>query len=250
VPNIIRMSLHRRRTRVILGIVVTVALLAPLGMWLRTSSLVRVENVRVAGIEGRQAAAVRGALTEAALDMSVLDVKRDALLAAVEPYPVVRSLRTTTDFPHGLTITVNAYEPVAALKSGERLTPVAADGTILRGSTTRGLATVGVRTTPAGNHVGDTQTLRAIRLLASAPAALRSRVARVYRGHRGLAATLENGPKLYFGGTTRFAAKWGAAAQVLSHRTSKGAAYVDLRIPERPVAGGLQPRTADTQPQL
>jgi cell division protein FtsQ len=72
----------------------------------------------------------------------------------------------------------------------------------------------------------------------------------VYRGPHGLAATLQNGPKLYFGGTERYDAKWGAAAAVLAHRTSKGASYLDLRVPERPVAGGLQPRTQETQPQL
>ena len=67
---------------------------------------------------------------------------------------------------------------------------------------------------------------------------------------QGLAATLESGPKLYFGGGSRLAAKWGAAAQVLADRTSKGASYLDLRVPERPVAGGLQPRATNTQAQL
>lgn len=244
------MLLARRRTRVILGAVVLAAVLVPLGMWLRNSSLVRVEQVTVTGIEGRQAAAIRGALTEAALDMSVLDVRDDALKAAVEPYPIVRSLRTTTDFPHGLTITVNAYEPVAALKSGGNLTPVAADGTVLRGASTRGLPVVGVRSTPGGSRVRDAQSLRAIGLLAAAPAALRARVSRVYRGPTGLAATLVRGPKLYFGGSEEFAAKWGAAAAVLGNSTSKGARYIDLRVPARPVAGGLKPRTADSQPQL
>jgi cell division protein FtsQ len=240
----------RRRTRVILGIAVGLAVLAPTGFWLRNSSLVRVEHVTVTGIGGRQGAAIRGALTEAALDMSVLDVRRDALQTAVEPYPIVRSLRTQTDFPHGLTITVNAYEPVAALKAGGQLTAVAADGTILRGSATKDLTIVGVRSTVGGGRVGDRQALRAIHLIAAAPPALRARVARVYRGPHGLAATLQNGPKLYFGGTARFGAKWGAAAAVLAHRTSKGASYLDLRVPERPVAGGLQPRTQETQPQL
>jgi cell division protein FtsQ len=249
-PNKTEMSFARRRTRVILGVVVVAAVLAPAVVWLRNSSLVRVEHVRVTGMEGSQAAAIRGALTEAALDMTVLDVRHDALQTAVEPYPVVRSLRTTTDFPHGLTITVNAYEPVAALKSGGQIVPVAADGTVLRGGATRGLAVVGVRSTPGGDRVADPAALRALRLLATAPPALRSRVARVYRGQQGLAATLENGPKLYFGGTTRFVAKWGAAAQVLADRSSRGASYVDLRVPERPVAGGLQPRLPRSQPQL
>jgi cell division protein FtsQ len=241
---------RRRRTRVILGVVVALAVLVPLALGFRTSSLVRVEHVRVTGIDGSQAAAVRGALTEAALDMTVLDVRDDDLLSAVEPFPVVRSLRTRTDFPHGLTIVVNAYEPVGALKAGGDLTPVSGDGTLLRGSSARGLATVGVRATAVGGRIRDGQALTAIHVLASAPPALRRRVAHVYRGPHGLAATLENGPKLYFGGGSRLAAKWGAAAQVLADRTSLGASYLDLRVPERPVAGGLQPRGANSQPQL
>ena len=244
-------SLLRRRTRVVLGVVVLLAVLTPLALWLRTSSLVRVERVTVTGMD-RQSAAIRAALTEAALDMTVLDVREDALRTAVEPYPVVRSLRTRTDFPHGLTIAVNAYEPVAALQAaaGGRLTAVAADGTLLRGSATRGLAIVGGGATPGGERAGDEPTLRAIGLLAAAPPALRARVARVYRGQRGLAATIENGPKLYFGGAARFGAKWAAAAQVLAHRSSRGARYVDLRVPERAVAGGLEPREQESKPQL
>jgi hypothetical protein len=181
-PNTDAMSFaRRRRTRVILGVVVALAVLVPLAIWFRTSSFVRVEHVRVTGIDGRQAAAVRGALTEAALDMTVLNVRPDELRAAVEPYPVVRSLRTETDFPHGLTITVNAYEPVGALKSGGDLTPVSGDGTLLLGSSARGLATVGVRATPVGGRIRDVQALNAIHVLASAPPALRRRVAHVYR---------------------------------------------------------------------
>jgi cell division protein FtsQ len=244
-------SFPRRRTRVVLCIAMLLVVLAPLALWLRSSSLVGVEHVTVIGIHGSQAAAIRGALTEAALDMTVLDVREDALRTAVEPYPVVRGLRTRTDFPHGLRIAVDSYEPLAAVQApGGRLVAVAADGTLLRGSATRGLAIVGGAAPPSGEHVGDASTLRAIGLIAAAPPALRTRVARVYRGPRGLAATMQNGPKLYFGGSARLDAKWDAAAQVLAHRTSRGAGYVDLRLPERPVAGGLQPRQPISQPQL
>ena len=146
---------------------------------------------------------------------------------------------------------VNAYDPVAALRSaGGTLTPVAADGTLLRGSSTRGLPVVGIRSTPPGDRLAEGIGLGAVRLLAAAPRALRSRVARVYNGPRGLAATMDSGPKLYFGGSGELAAKWGAAAAVLGSSTSRGAAYLDLRIPDRPVAGGLQPRPADPQAPL
>jgi cell division protein FtsQ len=243
-------SLARRRTRAVIGAAVLLVVATPLALWLRNSSLVRVERVTVTGIGGPQAGAIRAALTEAALDMTVLHVRGDALRTAVEPYPVVHSLRTQTAFPHGLRITVNAYEPMAALQAGTRLTAVAADGTVLRGAPTRGLPVIRVRATPGGDRTHDARALRAIDLLAAAPPALRARVARIYRGSRGIAATVQNGPKLYFGGAARFDAKWGAAAQVLSQGSSRRASYVDLRVPERPVAGGLQPRQEQPQPQL
>ena len=244
-------SLHRRRTRVVLGIAVLLAVLAPLALWLRNSSLVRVERVTVDGISGAQAAQIRRALEVEAREMTTLNVHDDALLRSVSQYPVVRSLRTETDFPHGLRIVVNAYEPVAALRAaGGGLTAVAGDGTLLPGSAARDLPVVGVRATPGGKRLGRGETLGAVHVLAAAPRALRARVARVYRGPRGLAATMDRGPKLYFGGPARLEAKWGAAAAVLGHRTSQGAAYVDLRVPERPVAGGLQPRPPNSEPQL
>jgi cell division protein FtsQ len=243
-------SFARRRTRVVLGVALLLVVLAPFALWLRSSSLVRVQRVSVDGVVGPEAEQIRRALRAEGLTMTTLDVREDALLGAVGQYPVVRSVRTETDFPHGLRIVVNAYEPVAALRASGGLTAVAADGTLLRGTPTRDLPIVGVRSIPAGDRLGRGETLGAIRLLAAAPRPLRVRVGRVDRGPRGLAAAMANGPKLYFGPAARLEAKWGAAALVLAHRTSRAASYVDLRIPERPVAGGMQPRPHNTEPQL
>lgn len=237
------LSFARRRSRVVLAIVAVAIVAGSLGMWLRSSSLVRVEDVTVSGIDGNQAGDIRDALTVAALDMTTLAVDEDELRAAIEKYPVVRNLRSSIDFPHRLRIAVNAYDAVAALQP-ERgsLTAVAADGTLLRGTATRDLPLVGVRDVPAGARVRDDAALRAVRLLGAAPAPMRRRVMRVFRARRGLAATVHEGPKLYFGGDRRLRAKWSAAARVLAHDSSRRASYVDVRIPERPVAGGFQPR--------
>ncbi|HWC26257.1 MAG TPA: FtsQ-type POTRA domain-containing protein [Solirubrobacteraceae bacterium] len=244
-------SLARRRTRVVLAVAVLLVVLAPLALWLRDSSVVAVRQVTVTGVEGPQAEQIRRALRSAGLDMTTLHVRKRALLAAVAAYPVVRSVRTETDFPHGLRIVVNAHEAVGALRAaGGGVTAVAADGTLLRGSATRGLPTVGVRATPGGDRLTAREDVVAVRLLAAAPRPLRARIARVFRGARGVTATMQDGPKLYFGGAARLGAKWSAAVQVLAHPTSRGAAYVDLRAPDRPVAGGLQPRPANSQPQL
>ena len=243
-------SIARRRSRVILSLAAVLVVLAPFALWLRDSSLVQVERVSVTGVVGAQAEEIRRALTIAGTDMTTLHVREEALRSAVASYPVVHSLRTETDFPHGLRIIVNAYDPVAALQSGANRTAVASDGTLLRGSVTRDLPLVGIRTMPGGDRLHDGAAWRAVRLLAAGPRPLRARVVRVYRGPRGLAATMQNGPKLYFGGAARLGAKWDAAAQVLGHLTSRGASYVDVRVPERPVAGGLQPREKESQPQL
>lgn len=240
----------RRRTRVVLGIAVLLAVLTPLALWLRNSSLVRVQQVSVTGIHGSQAAQIKRALEAAGRDMTTLNVRENALLSAVAAYPVVRSLRTETDFPHGLRIAINAHEPVGAVRAGGGLTAVAGDGTLLRGSATRDLPVVAIRARSGSDRLRAGEALAGVRVLAAAPRALRARVARVYRGPRGLTTTMENGPKLYFGGAGRPDAQWRAAAQVLASSTSRGASYVDLRVPERPVAGGLQPRGAKSQPTL
>lgn len=237
-------SFRSPRFRAIVLIALVALALGGGAMWLRSSSLVRVEQVTITGIEGRQAQQIRDALTDVALDMTTLKVRDDALRDAVEMYPIVHSLRTSSDFPHRLRIEVNAYEPVAALKSAGALTAVAGDGTLLRGTATNGLPVVAVRMLPAG-RLDDRDALRAVRLMATVPEALRRRVVRVFRGTRGLSTTVRDGPKLYFGGAQRLRAKWRSAAQVLANDTARGAAYVDVRIPERPVAGGFKPRPDD-----
>jgi hypothetical protein len=50
---------------------------------------------------------------------------------------------------------------------------------------------------------------------------------------------MRRGPDLIMGSAERLPAKWTAAARVLSSPSAKGATYIDLRLPERPAAGGL-----------
>lgn len=239
-------SIARRRPRAVLVVAVLVAVLVPAGLWLRTSALVGVQSVEVSGIQGAQSMQIRKALTSAGLDMTTLAVDEDALRDAVSSFPIVRDLRTSTEFPHGLRIDVDVYDPVAAVAAGGSTIAVGFDGTLLRDAPRSGLPLVGVNQVPAGSRVSDAAALRAIGLLAAAPAALRSRVDRVFRSDRGLSAALQNGPKLYFGSDEDARAKWAAAAEVLAQSSSRGASYVDLRLPDRPVAGGFRPRPDTT----
>ena len=228
-------SFTSRRLRVVVAAAVLLAALAGLGLWLRDSSLVRVNDVTVSGLQGRQAAEIRAALTAAALDMTTLDIDDAALRDAVATYPVVRSLRTTTDFPHRLRIVVSAYRPVAALQhagAADRIA-VAFDGTLLRGNSVMGLPVIGVKTTAGGTRVTDAATLHAIAVVAAAPSVLRARVERVYRDAHGLTATVDGGPKLYFGGGGE-----GLRPPSASPRRTRRAR----------AAGGLTPLTATRSP--
>ena len=151
----------------------------------------RVKEVTITGIDGRQARAIREALTVAALDMTTLAVDDGRLLDAVSTYPVVRSLRASADFPHRLRISVNAYEPIAAVQTrGGSATAVSSDGTLLRGAPTKGLPDRRAKVSPGGGRVGDASARSAIRLMAAVTgAAARTRRARLSRtarpgGHR------------------------------------------------------------------
>jgi cell division protein FtsQ len=240
-----RPSLARRPpARTVAGFVAVLALLGGGWLWLRDSSLVAVHQVSITGLNGSDAPRVRAALQDAARDMTTLHVRSSQLTTAVEPFHAIRSIEAHADFPHGLRIVVHEHAPVGAIAAGSQRLAVAADGTLLRGTSTRGLPAIAFPVSPGGDRLTDRGALRAAALLAAAPAPLRAKVRRVYMGPRGLTAPLQNGPVLYFGGADRVRAKWTAAAVVLADRSSAGATYIDLRLPERPAAGGLEPLTA------
>ncbi|HEV2770211.1 MAG TPA: FtsQ-type POTRA domain-containing protein, partial [Solirubrobacteraceae bacterium] len=132
----------RLRPRAVAVGLVAVSLLGCAWLWLRDSSVVAVEEVRVVGASGPRAGDLRETLTKAAADMTTLHVRVDALREAAAPFPKVADLRVDRDLPHGLTIGVVERIPVAALVAGDRRVAVGADGTLLPGEPAAQLATV------------------------------------------------------------------------------------------------------------
>jgi cell division protein FtsQ len=235
------------------GVVWALAILALViagGMWLRDSSLVAVNRVTVTGLTGPQAAKITSQLDSAARDMTTLHVRGDQLRAVTEPYPVVKDVRVSTDFPHGLRIEVVENTPVAAISVNGSRTPVTADGRIIRGAAQTDLPIVPLKVAPTGASVVDATARHAIAALAAAPEVLRARVTRASTTHDGgLTLALRDGPELRFGGADRLAAKWAAAAAVLASGQASGATYLDLRYPERPAAGGKEDPTTQRDPE-
>jgi cell division protein FtsQ len=233
--------LLRVRARVWAAVAIVLALAATGGwFWLRDSSLVGVEQVTITGLTGPGSRAVRDALDQTAREMTTLHVDEERLRRAVAVYPQVKDLQVEAKPLHELRIHVVVRTPVAALAANGQRTPVAADGTLLRGRISpEGLPAVAVSALPGGGRVSDRTTMRLLALTAAAPTALRRHVVRVEHGDEGFVAVMRNGPRVLFGDHRRPRAKWVAAARVLSDDSSAGAGYVDVRLPERPAAGGF-----------
>jgi cell division protein FtsQ len=207
-------------------------------LWLRDAPVVAVNDIWVTGVSGPDASAIRAALTDAAHDMTTLHVRPGALRTAVSPYPVVKDLRVETDFPHGLRIAVIEYEPVAAVDIDGARVPVAADGTLLRGRPAGArLVSLQVPSANGGGRLTSRRGLAAVAVMGAAPESLRAYVQGIQFGPDGMRVTLRNGPLVEFGDGARARAKWIAAARVLGDPRGAGASYLDVRIPERPVAG-------------
>jgi cell division protein FtsQ len=208
-------------------------------LWFRDSSVVSVKRVTVTGLSGPGAPRIRAALMAAARGMSTLDVQVARLHTAVQPFPVVRALRISTQFPHGLKIDVIEQLPAAVLTAAGHRLAVSADGTVLRDlKPARALPVIAVRALPVGPRVADRTQTDELAVLAAAPHPLRTRIAAISQSVlHGIVVRLRSGPKLYFGAAGQLQAKWVSATAVLANPGSLGAAYIDLTDPQRPAAG-------------
>jgi cell division protein FtsQ len=236
--------------RFVIGAVALIGAAAVLGffLWLRDSSVVRVEHVKITGLTTRDAPAIRRTLRQAALGMTTLHYDEAALEQAVDAFPAVESVSADADLPDTLEIRVREHRPVAALVSGDgRRLAVASDGTLLPRTATSRLPTVKVDALPGGRRLGgETPAERLVLVLAGAPADLRSLLDRAYGAEDGVRVAMRTGPVLRFGSPRRIAAKWAAATRVLADPSAGGAGLLDVRVPERPAATFDTPEPAAT----
>ncbi len=233
--------------RVLTGLIVAVVLLGGGWLWFRDSSLVAVHQVRVMGASGADAGKIRRALAAAARNMTTLDVSMSELRTAVAPYPDVKDVQVSTQFPHGMRIHVVEEIPVAAVVVAGRAIAVAGDGTLLSDAVgTSSLPRIPLAVPPGGTRL--TGAARgAVSLLGAAPYQMLPRLVQVTTSARhGLTAEIRSGPNIYFGDAQRLSAKWTAAVAVLADPTSAGAVYIDVSDPERPAAGGGTPASSSS----
>jgi cell division protein FtsQ len=231
----------RLRPHAAAALAALVVLIALYMLWFRDSGLVRVERVSVTGLTTSDAPRLRQALTASAQTMTTLHLDEDRLERAVAASPAVDRLELDPDFPHTLRIHVVENRPAALVVSGRSRMPVAGDGTLLRGLSADGsLPRIELNGPLPDERLRPGPALNAARVAGAAPAPLRRRLRDVRQTRdRGIVVRLRAGPAIVFGSARRVHAKWMAATRVLAHRSSRGASYVDVRLPERPAAGGL-----------
>jgi cell division protein FtsQ len=243
----------RARRRLVVAALLAGVLGAAYFLWFRDSSFVRIERVSVTGLEGTDAPRERAALLAAAKRMTTLHVDEAALRHALAAGAAVETVHVTTDFPHGLRIAVVEKAPVAVLVYGTERVAVGSGGVMLPDiePIPRELPSIEVGALPSRMQLGRGRARRLVAAAAAAPRALLQRVDRLRDvPGKGLVAYMSHGPQVILGSAADLAAKWIAAAAILSDGASRGASYVDVRLPDRPVAGGLDlpPAAPDEQP--
>ena len=249
------------RRWLIVALLLAIALIAGYMLWFRTSSFVAVEDIKITGTE--QLPEVESALRAAAEQQSTVHPDAEALQAAVAGNPLVANLAIDTDFPHTMLLDVEVRTPVAYLE--DEGVVVAGDGVVLdrSGNAPEGVPSIQldkeIKGGDIGNGSGPTaglevlsgEQLEVARVLGAAPGPLFDEVnGAAYTKDLGITVDLGPGLELRFGDAGAAPLKWKAAAAVLADPKFEGATYLDLAVPDRPVAGGVSESDVSVDPAV
>jgi cell division septal protein FtsQ len=214
----------------------------------RESAVFAVREIRVESVSPSQARFISRTLNDLR-GTSLLRVDQDSIQRRLDRLPHVHLLGYDRAFPNGLRVQVSVERAVAVLRRRSDRWLVSAEGRVLR-SLERPLRRplpvvwVGRAVEPkVGVVVTAPEPARAIRTVAairSAAPSLTHRVWYVKMGEAGAAtAVLVDRFEIRLGPSTDLPVKLAVASRVLAtmRREGDAAAYLDVSVPERPVAG-------------
>jgi cell division protein FtsQ len=212
----------------------------------RTTSVFGIERVDVRGAPPAVAAQVRAAL--APLEgHSLVALDGASVLRRVEAVPEVASASYDRAFPHTLVVRVEPERPVAVLRRGAASWLLSARGRVLRKMPTGSRAALPriwlskEVEVAAGALPASREAVRAARALGwLALSGLGVRVRTVRAGREELTFVLVSGLELRLGDERDLALKLAVAGRVLPllpHPAPPERTYLDVSVPERPVAG-------------
>jgi cell division protein FtsQ len=220
--------------------VLAVALAAGYLFWLRDSSLVAVDDVEVVGVTAGDREQIVAELTAVAERMTTLHVDRDRIERVASEYPTISSVEIDPNFPHGMRIEVVERPPTLLVRGAGREVPAAADGTLLAGVPVGEdeLPVLEVDEVPGSGALGGEPLEQAL-IVGAAPEPLRPLIEKItYTDDYGVEVTLRGELPVRFGSGSAAKEKWMAAAAVLADPKLDALTYLDVRVPERPAAGG------------
>lgn len=214
----------------------------------RETAVFAVRDVQVDGAPPELAKRVRTALAPLEGE-SLVGLSGGELEARLAPIPEVRSATYDRAFPSTLRVFVVTERPVAVLRRGPDAWLVSARGRVLRTLSSKTHAVLprvwlDRSTAPVvGATLADPSALRAVLALGrtfDADEGFPARVRFVRATDERLTFVLRSGTELRLGDATEMALKLAVARRVLVALEGLGPpAYVDLSVPERPVAAGV-----------
>jgi cell division protein FtsQ len=213
----------------------------------RETAVFSVRSVEVTTEPAGHARVVRRALAPIQ-GTSLLKVDEDAIARRLKGLPHVHLLEFDRSFPNGLRVRVSVERPVAVLRRGDENWLVSGQGRVLRKlerSLRRPLPVVWVPRAfepEIGSTLRAHEPARAVAALAEASArapGFARTIWYVKSGEHGLTAVLRDRMELRLGNARDLALKLRVAERVLDAVRVSGspATYVDVAVPERPVAG-------------
>lgn len=226
-------------------LVCTLLVAAAAGIYVvsRETSLFAIRAIQVRGVSPAAEAEVRTALAPLQ-GTSLLALGGDAVTRRVGALPDVLSVTYDRGFPQTLTVTVIPERPVAVLRRGEEAWLVSARARIMGRLTSGqrpGLPRIWVaRQVDAslGATLSDSNALSSVAAVVPlARVAFPVRVASVETKDGSVTLHLRSGLALVLGDTTDVRLKLVVAKQLLAQVPTTPGSYLDVSVPDRPVAG-------------
>jgi cell division septal protein FtsQ len=209
----------------------------------RETSLFALRSVQISGAPPRVAAHVEQALGPLR-GRSLLSIDQGEVERRLAGLSDVAGVSIDRSFPHTLRVFVTPAHSIAMLRRGPLAWIVSSDGRVVRPAglfAAPRLPRIWVPrsvSVDVGMTLTDSDAARALRALAIARAArFATRIKAVRASDRELTFVLSRGPELRFGDATSLRLKLAVAARMLP-RVLATSGYVDLAVPDRPIAGG------------
>jgi len=206
----------------------------------RVTSVFAVERLDVQGAPAPVAREIERAIGHT-VGMSLLNVDAGEIENRVRALPSVAGASVDRAFPHTLVVKVAAERPVAVVRRGRKAWLATGSGKVIREIETGTERTLPRLWLTRGTGVTVGQALpqsltAATRALEAAREAHLPRVKGVRSRDGQLTLALRRGPELRLGDPTDLLLKLTVAAHVLP-LVEDGTLYLDVSVPERPVAG-------------